>query len=241
LLLNAAGWRGVHALDAVAHGDGPRTFADCVTQEFQWARSLVVLLLTVTPGCWPRLSARLRAEFVFTQLWYPLYGAMMLVSYLVPVAALLSARPWVNVSYPWFLLLAGLCGATSLSIVAWSRAGGWLRPPGVPLISWETFVYQLARWPWVLLGSLAAILDVISKKPFAFRVTPKGSGALPPLPARVLLPYLALASISAVAAAVQSDAGSAAGYYYFAIVDSCMYALVASVVVGMHLWETSRA
>ena len=38
-MMNAHGWRGVHALDAIAHGDGPRTFADLVTQEFQWSRS----------------------------------------------------------------------------------------------------------------------------------------------------------------------------------------------------------
>ncbi len=50
LMMNAYGWRGVHALDAIAHGDGPRTFADLVTQEFQWSRSLVMLLLTVFAG-----------------------------------------------------------------------------------------------------------------------------------------------------------------------------------------------
>ena len=43
LLLNAAGWRGIHAIDAIAYGDGPRTFADCVTQEFQWARRPICL------------------------------------------------------------------------------------------------------------------------------------------------------------------------------------------------------
>lgn len=45
LMMNAGGWRGAHALDAIAHGDGPRTFADLVTQEFQWSRSLVMILL----------------------------------------------------------------------------------------------------------------------------------------------------------------------------------------------------
>ncbi|MGO8264105.1 glycosyltransferase, partial [Rhizobium ruizarguesonis] len=45
LMMNAGGWRGVHELDAIAHGDGTRTFSDLVTQEFQWSRSLVMLLL----------------------------------------------------------------------------------------------------------------------------------------------------------------------------------------------------
>lgn len=34
LLMNAGGWKGVHALHAIAHGDGPATFADLVIQEF---------------------------------------------------------------------------------------------------------------------------------------------------------------------------------------------------------------
>src|SRR5262245_37844252 len=35
LLLNAGGWRGAFALDALAHGDGPGTLADFLTHEFQ--------------------------------------------------------------------------------------------------------------------------------------------------------------------------------------------------------------
>src|SRR5215813_4545837 len=49
LMMNAHGWRGVHAFNAVAHGDGPTTFADLITQEFQWSRSLVTILLQYSP------------------------------------------------------------------------------------------------------------------------------------------------------------------------------------------------
>jgi cellulose synthase (UDP-forming) len=52
LMMNGYGWRGIHAIDAIAHGEGPPTFADCVTQEFQWSRSLMVLLLTLLPKYW---------------------------------------------------------------------------------------------------------------------------------------------------------------------------------------------
>ena len=59
MMFNAAGWRGVHALDAIAHGDGPNTFADLATQEFQWSRSLVTILLKYTPLYIGKLSPRL--------------------------------------------------------------------------------------------------------------------------------------------------------------------------------------
>ena len=48
---------GRFALDAIAHGDGPATLADFLTQELQWSRSLVNVLLTVTPRSGARLTA----------------------------------------------------------------------------------------------------------------------------------------------------------------------------------------
>jgi cellulose synthase/poly-beta-1,6-N-acetylglucosamine synthase-like glycosyltransferase len=56
LMMNAYDWRGVHALDAIAHGDGPRTFADLATQEFQWSRSVVMILLQYSSNLIPRSS-----------------------------------------------------------------------------------------------------------------------------------------------------------------------------------------
>ena len=42
LMMNAGGWTGVFQPDAIAHGDGPATFLDCMLQEFQWSRSLKI-------------------------------------------------------------------------------------------------------------------------------------------------------------------------------------------------------
>ena len=58
LMLVSHGWRGVFAFDAMAHGDGPYTFADCVGQEYQWSRSLTNILLQVRPRYWGGLDVR---------------------------------------------------------------------------------------------------------------------------------------------------------------------------------------
>ena len=60
LLMNAGGWKGVHAIDAIAHGEGPRTFADLAIQEFQWSRSLVTILLRYSKDYVPSLSGKLQ-------------------------------------------------------------------------------------------------------------------------------------------------------------------------------------
>ncbi|CAN5880310.1 hypothetical protein BH23ACT2_BH23ACT2_23990 [soil metagenome] len=64
-IMNVCGWRGAFALDAVAHGDGPDTFADAMVQELQWSRSLQVLLMRYCKPLWQDLPARERRQFTF--------------------------------------------------------------------------------------------------------------------------------------------------------------------------------
>ena len=104
LMMSAHGWRGVHALNAIAHGRGPQTFGDLVTQEFQWSRSLCTILLKYTPLYFGKLPLRLKLQFGFCQLWYPLFSLLMLVMYLLPLAALLLDSNMVAVNYPDFFL-----------------------------------------------------------------------------------------------------------------------------------------
>src|SRR4029077_1406650 len=104
LMMNAAGWRGVHAIDAIAHGDGPLTFADMVTQEFQWSRSLVTVLLQYTPRYLSPLPGKLKAQFLFCQLWYPLFSLFMALIYILPIVALMTSVNFANVTYPHFFL-----------------------------------------------------------------------------------------------------------------------------------------
>ena len=64
-----------------------------MTQEYQWARSLATILLTLTPRHWMRLPARLKLQFVFARLAYPLFGLVMLTGHLMPIVALSTRHP----------------------------------------------------------------------------------------------------------------------------------------------------
>ena len=103
LMMNAGGWRGVHALNAIAHGLGPETFADLAVQEFQWSRSLVTILLQYTRNYLGSLSPRLKFQFLYSQLWYPLSSLTMLLGVVMPIVALVFDFTFVNVSYLAFL------------------------------------------------------------------------------------------------------------------------------------------
>lgn len=236
-LMNVHGWKGVHALDAIAHGDGPATFADCMVQEFQWSRSLVNILLTLTPKYWLKLPAKLKFQFLFAQLWYPLFGVAMLVSYLLPIIALINRTPWMNVDYLSFVLFSSPVTLVTILLVAWIRRLLVLRPHDAKIISWEMVLFQLTRWPWILWGTASALIDSISQKNFDFRVTPKGKTAVSPLPVRTLLPYIILAVLAAGVVIVQNNPGNAQGYYYFLIMASITYASSLFAIVIRNTYE----
>jgi cellulose synthase (UDP-forming) len=240
LLMNAHGWRGAHALDAIAHGDGPVTFADMAIQEFQWSRSLVTILARYTPRHLAGLSPGLKAQFLFAQLWYPLFAAMMLLLYLLPLLALLRGASWVNIVYLEFLLHGVPLTAILILIVAWTHRTGHCRPHDAPTISWEDAAFLFTRWPWALIGSIAAVIGWLRGSEFEFRVTPKGDAALSPPPARVLLPYFVLSTMSAAVVIIVDEPGSARGFYVFALLNAAIYAGALALIVFMHDAEARR-
>ncbi|MEY9325109.1 glycosyltransferase family 2 protein [Sinorhizobium fredii] len=241
LMMNAAGWRGVHALEAIAHGDGPRTFADLVTQEFQWSRSLVMLLLQYSPRLVGKLPLRLKFQFLFSQLWYPLFAIFMALMFAMPLLALGRAESLVAVSYPDFLAhFAPLSIVLLLMAHRW-RATGTFRPYDAKILSWECMLFLFARWPWALAGTLAAIRDWLTGSFVDFRVTPKGTSEVDPLPLRVLLPYAGLALAAVLPVLLIDDVGEAKGFYLFAIMNAAIYGLLLVVIVLRHGRENRLA
>jgi len=236
LLLSAAGWKGAFALDAIAHGDGPATLADFLTQEFQWCRSLVNVLLTVTPGQWRGLAPHLKIEFAFCQLWYVGLAASMLVGYGLPVVTLLTGAPWARVDLVEFFVHSTILLGAGAVIGEWVRLQGWFRPQDAPVLSWEAVLFHLLKWPWVVLGVGYAVADSLLKKAFAFKVTPKGTGPRP-LPVRVLLPYLGLAAVQAGAALRFGDPVAAPGPYFLALFHGATYLVATVAVVLLHRRE----
>jgi len=236
LLMNAHGWRGVHAVNAIAHGDGPETFADLATQEFQWSRSLTTILLRYSPRCLSRLPWRLKFQFLFSQIWYALFSVMMAVSYTLPLIAILNDRSMVNVAYLDFFVRFQLVTAILMTMGFWWHSNGWARPKDAKAFSWESAVFLMARWPWSLLGVVAGAVNVLSGKEADFRITPKASGARPKVPFQAVLPYLVL-SICSSCCVISTNAEAVPGYYVFAGINAIFYALVLVVILAMHWLE----
>ncbi|MCA9159175.1 MAG: glycosyltransferase, partial [Planctomycetales bacterium] len=223
LMMNGHGWRGIHAIDAIAHGEGPPTFADCVTQEFQWSRSLMVLLLTLLPKYWCRLPWQFRIQFLFSELWYPLFAGSIFVGLMLPVLAIVSGEPWVDVSYLDFVFHTLPLCLLLLAIQSLLKRNGVLRPYDSPVLSWETALFQIVRWPWALYGSVMGACTVVRRNVVEFRVTPKGAKTPSSLPWRVLVPYIVVLVLTSAPTMMVTDAGRASGYYFFIILTQVFY------------------
>lgn len=240
LLMTSHGWEGVFAIDAEAHGDGPETLSDCVTQDFQWSRSMMMLGLTIGLPELRRASWRGRIKLGFCLAWYPMYGLTMLASVALPAVALLTGVSPVHVRLDAFYahLLPTL--AILVAIAYWLRHCGALRPRDAKVVGWEIVLFQLVRWPWALLGCLHALVGWVTRKDFTFKVTPKGTEESQPLSFRVVAPFLAVAALSGLPALLVHDPGSAGGYYVLALANASIYLAVALAVVLLHVHEQPR-
>ncbi len=238
LMMNSHGWKGIHAIDAIASGNGPQTLADCITQEFQWSRSLMVLLLTEMPRQWNNLSPKLRVQFLFSQLWYPVFGLIMLLGYLMPIIAILSKKPWVSVGYFDFIAHSIPLTFSILAITWFLKKNKLLRPVESPVMSWEMALFQLVRWPWALYGSIMGVINVLGSKNVEFKVTPKGTKPDPSLKWSVLVPYLLIVAFTFLPAIYIQNAGSASGYHFFLILNSAINIGVMLSIVLIHFRET---
>ncbi len=238
MLLNAAGWRGVHAMDAIAIGDGPDTLADMITQEFQWSRSLVALLLTYTPRYLRHLPWRLRFQFVFCQALYPMIAMTGALIYALPIAALVFDMRFAEVTYPAFLTHSLPTLAAILVFAAMMKRDGLFRPIDARVISWEKALFLLVQWPWVALGCIMALRDRLTGRFVAFRITPKGSANAAPLPNKVLVVY-GLLMLGCTLPILFVQVGNAAGFYLLSAFNGVIYAAIVVIAVVWHLRETA--
>jgi cellulose synthase (UDP-forming) len=236
LMMNAGGWKGVFAFDAEAHGLGPTSFTDCMTQEFQWSRSLMKVLIETTPLYFGSLSARLKFQFLFAQLWYPIFGLCSISSIVLPILALIWDQPWVSVSYLEFLIRMTLLSITTIFPVMWLKKWNCLRPVNSPIFSWQMILFQSARGLWILAGVYTAIVSSVLGRELQFKITPKDN-LKTPLPIKAILPYLLLGSTACIVTILISNVKYATGYYFLCLLSATSLIGVATVTLFLHLWE----
>jgi cellulose synthase/poly-beta-1,6-N-acetylglucosamine synthase-like glycosyltransferase len=241
LLLVSAGWHGAFAIEAEAHGDGPLTFADMLTQEFQWSRSLTTMLYDLLPHHLRRMPRGLRLRFRFAVAYYPVLALTTATGLALPPLAVASSLPWMSINYFEFAGRMASLAVWPLALTLMLRRRGLLRPRRAPLVSWESALFVLARWPYVAWGVVAATLQTIRPRLVTFKVTPKQRNGLEPLRLRVVAPYLFLTLTLSAAARYGELYTTQAGYVFLCILGAACYAAMSLAVPALHAVESARA
>jgi cellulose synthase (UDP-forming) len=237
-LLNAAGWHGVFAIDAEAHGDGPSTFAAMLVQEFQWSKSLTILLFKLVPRNLRRLDWPHRLRFTYVLFYYALLVTSTVIGVLLAPLAAFTGRPWMDVNYGAFLVHWWALSLCLIALAYFLRRRKLLRPVRAPLISLENWLYILVRWPYIARGVCAALLLAVRPRAENFRVTPKGAGGMESLPVSLLFPYIGVSGLySAAALYGETSASHLAGYVFLCILGALTYSLVSIIVPLLHARE----
>lgn len=240
LWIQSAGWDGVFALDAEAHGDGPESFNEMITQEIQWARSLGTIAARWAPGRMGRLSRRARLHMAFALAFYPLQGAMLSVATALPVIALLSGRSWGNTSFLGFYVHLWPFTAATLAAAAVLRRSRVMRPAKAKLFAWEVGLFQITRWVWNLHAFVQGVRAGRRRRTRPFKVTPKGGSEMKNLSARYLLPTLALAVLPPAALVARAAGPVPLGPAILGGFESAVYLAAAAAVVVLHIRQNLR-
>ncbi|MBW0157319.1 glycosyltransferase family 2 protein [Sedimentimonas flavescens] len=237
MLMASGGWRGVHAIDAIAMGDGPANLPDLVTQEFQWSRSLLSLLLRYTPRYLRTMPLRLKLLFLLCQTWYVFFAISMAMMYLVPIIAVTFDIRIADVTYPAFLGHS-LPAVLAMIVFAYSmRRDGFFRPREAKVIAWEKALFVTLQWPWVVWGCVMAVRDRLTGRFVDFRITPKGTAASARLPGKIVAVYALLALGALVPVIAVGGVTEARGFYLLSLVNTMLYLSLVAVTIVRHLIE----
>lgn len=239
-LMSINGWNGAFVPDAIAHGDGPVTFADCMKQEFQWSRSLMNLFLTVVPPGLKKLPFKKKFQVINALLWYPMLVVVSALGYILPLVAILRNQPIVSINYVTFIVLTSIQLIVVTALVRWLRDQGVFRPVNTKVLSWESMLYLLARWPYVAWGILHSLFDTFSKKEFTFKITPKQKNQADELSIVKVSGYILFAILPAMLAVFKSGQTQASGYYFLGLSTSMSYAVLVAAIFYRHFKEISE-
>jgi hypothetical protein len=239
--LQSGGWDGVFAIDAEAHGAGPASLHDLLTQEVQWARSLGTVLTRWMPQRARRLPWRARLRLSFSLLFYPAMGLMLTMAFALPIAGVVLRRSWGGSTLLEFYAHMWAASLFLVVTAAYLRHLRLFRPRHAKMWSWEATLFQVSRWPWALTGFLRGMADGLLARTKSFSVTSKAPGGEGVLAARWLLPLLVLGALPAWTVVLTSRQSLLLGPALLCIVEAAIYLLTLLAVMVLHLAPNYRA
>lgn len=219
----------------VTVGQGPATFEDSMKQEYQWARSFIIIVLKYIKPFWSNLmSRREKARIqmcIFYYFWHAAYPVLVAALVLLPCLGF----PYGPCTWADVLLHASLPVIVSMIHCRWLGNQGWLRPQHAPVISWESALHQFVRTYWIMKGVVHAMVGHFTGIQFAIAVTPKGDDDVRYISQSTIWPFATM-SLLCCAATWRGDK-----HVHVPFVFSVWNLVAIIVIIGCHYREQHKA
>jgi cellulose synthase (UDP-forming) len=241
LTYNARGWRGAHALNAIAHGYGAVGVEDSMIQEYQWALVGMRAWFFVSRKLFWDLGLKVKMQFIVWHMWYPLVSFVTLISCFLPLYAILSQDAIVSVKGDEFVFFYLWLNGLFTLYVLFLRAKNMFRPVFSWHLAWETAVFQILQWPWIMIGSIEGFIQGIMRVPFykakgKVKITDKTDGARS-LTGLFILPHFIIILANSLGILFTSFNEQVVGYYWFSFVVVATYTFVITLALLLTLSE----
>jgi cellulose synthase (UDP-forming) len=235
LWLQSGGWDGVFVLDAEAHGAGPASVDEMMTQEIQWSRSLGTILTKWLPTRGSTMPWRARLRMEFSLAFYLLMGGMLTVASVLPVLAVVLRHSWGHATLVQFYAHAWAYSLLALATALYVRHLRVFRPHNAKLWSWEAVLFQLLRWPWTFGCFVQGMYFGWRSRTKAFKVTPKRASEESVLTARWLLPMFLLGAVPGWVVCLMPSGDLVLGPALMCLLECATYLVSLLAIIGLHL------
>lgn len=236
LMLNAIGWKGAFARNAIAHGMGAVGVVDCMIQEYQWSLVGMRAALLVAPKAFLKMPFKIKLQMVVWTFWYPVVTLISLISILIPPFSMWTNYSPIYIEGEQFWIKYLLLNATFIAYVYWLKNLKHLRPHWAWQLSWETMVFQILQLPWIFIGWVRGLYQVITgfdpikSEKKKLHHTDKANTAAKGIPFKYFLPHF-IVILTNLPGVLYLDQN--APYFWFAVFTCLVYSL--SVFVGVFL------
>ena len=243
-MMNSMGWKGGFAGNAIAHGMGAVGIKDSMHQEYQWALVGMRASLLVTPKLFFKFNNSVKFQSLIWTLWYPALSFVTSISILYPVYALFTGAKVLTIdnnAFWFYYLFLNISFVIYLHILKYKKM---LRPTNAWAISWETMIFQLLQFPWILIGVVDGLLQVLrGYNPLTankrIKITDKGQ-AVRGIEYKYFLPHFVIILINVLAILLVDKNSYNVGYFWFAWLNAAGYAFAVFTGIILSIKEAKN-
>ncbi|MGL4758817.1 MAG: glycosyltransferase family 2 protein [Patescibacteria group bacterium] len=236
-MMNAHGWRGGFARNAIAHGMGAVGVKDSMHQEYQWALVGTRAALLVIPKIFMNFRASVKLQSLVWIFWYPALSFVTLISLFFPTYAIIkNVRVMETDSVTFWIMYLALNVSFILYLLI-LKSNKLLRPVNAWAMSWETVIFQLLQFPWILIGVLEGFFQSISGfNPLAeskkVKITDK-TASVRGIEFKYFMPHFVIILVNLFPIVAFDKTESNYAYMWFAWVNAIAYSI--AVLIGVIL------